>query len=77
MKRNKNNPNRNILFEIGDLVLVKKDFNEHQDHKRKKLDSFYEAKQYEIVELKGNNTLILKNGNEIKTVLKNQVKKLN
>lgn len=67
---------RKKVIEVGDLVLVAKDFDNNPATKRGKFDSFFESSNFEVVEVLDNNTLRIKNENEIRTVSKSKVKKL-
>lgn len=67
---------RKKLIEIGDAVLLAKDFDNNQATKRGKFDSFYEPSKFEVVGLVDNTTLKVQNGDDVRTVSKSKIKKV-
>lgn len=75
------NCNANLVvkvFEVGDHVTIKKDFDMNISTKRKPFESFYEENVYTVVSLLSNNMVELKSNTngEIRSVYKGTIKKL-
>ena len=69
-----------MRFEVGDLVMIKKDFDTNQNTKRRPVDPYFEDDLYKIINLLNNNMVEIRNLNEsetIRKVNKNQLKKVN
>lgn len=66
------------VFEVGDHVIIKKDFDMNISTKRKPFESFYEENVYTVVSLLSNNMVELKSNTngEIRSVYKGTIKKL-
>lgn len=64
--------------EVGDQVLIKKDFDMNPSTKRMPFESFYHDSPFTVIGLLNNNMIQLKNNsnNELKTVHKGVIKKL-
>ena len=78
--RNRNSNLERRRFEIGDRVMIKKDFDNNQATRRNAFDSFFEPEIYIIIEILQNNMLKIKeenDNNDIRTVFRGRVKKIN
>jgi transposase InsO family protein len=76
------NANSNLQirsFNIGDQVMLKKDFDNNMLTKKNAFDSFYEEEKFEIVEVLQNNMIKIKNSvtNLTMIVFKSRIKKIN
>jgi hypothetical protein len=67
---------RKKKIEAGDFVLVAKDFDNNQQTKRGKFDSFFEPYKFEVLEVLDNRNLTIQNGTDLRTVSKSKVKKV-
>ena len=75
------NSNSNLIknsISIGDLVIIKKDFDMNPRTRRSPFDSYFEDPNFTVTRILGNNMIELKNTvtNEIRAVSKGLIKKL-
>jgi hypothetical protein len=74
------NMNSNLIkkeLKVGDLVLLKKDFDMNPDTKKAPFDSFFEKDNFEVVALLTNNMVQIKDtNNDSRTVFKGVIKKI-
>lgn len=76
---NANSNNRSRIFNSGDIVIIKKDFDNNTLTRRNAFESFYEEGEYEVIEILQNNMLKIKKlgGEQTMTLFKGRVKKIN
>jgi hypothetical protein len=67
--------NSKFNFEIGDIVIIKKDFDSNANNRSRKFESFY-SEEYEVVEILSNNRLKVKNEIEVSMNLVKEIKKV-
>ncbi len=75
--RNSNTVDRRV--EVGDLVLLKKDFENNTETKRNSLEGFFYNSTFEVVEILRNNMIKVKDieSGETKNVYLRRLKKVN
>ena len=76
LQANPNTVSRRI--EVGDIVMIKMDFDNNSQNRRMPFDSFFESNRFTVLELLDNNMLKLKDNStqEIRNVFKNRLRKL-
>lgn len=83
IERTNRNANSNLVqisFELGEIVLLKLDFDNNTQTRRNPFDSFYDSNEFEVVEILQNKMIKIQNTlqrNDVRNVYKGRIKKLN